>query len=340
MPSTRNISIVVNNTNDFDRLLFVDLSLETPIFQQLDGNSKAIVVSGFTTSLILGSYFKSALYLYMFEKRKGLLDRPIDVLLLIQAIVQNLLTLLMIFNYNNYLLFDITISNQLGGEAWCNIPWYAGNYALAYRCVGGFILAVFRLLLLFRGDWVKYKIGMKRLLCLMGLLSLVIPAVLTQGFAMGNGPASRKQAMWNFCVGKSEELRNVLHEYSILQGTISLEPEHLPKIVIAVTLVCVVAELICYLVFFGHLYLHDREMLRKKLLKADVIHRRYKKNAITFFGQFWSFLAELTFLVLVVISMSKESGIFYRKVAIIGIRMEFGFVSVVEVLVSKPLQHY
>ena len=52
----------------------------------------------------------------MFEKRKGILDRLIDVLLLVQAIVQNLICLLMMLNYNSYLLFDITISNQLGGE--------------------------------------------------------------------------------------------------------------------------------------------------------------------------------------------------------------------------------
>ena len=211
MAYNRNISIVVYNANDFDHLLFVDLSLETDIFQQLHGIPKVIVVSGLTISLFLGSYFKSSLYLYMFEKRKGILDRPIDVLLLVQAIVQNIICLLMMLNYNSYLLFDITISNQLGGEAWCNIPWYAGNYALAYRCVGGFILAVFRLLLLFRGDWVKYKIGMKRLLCLMSFLSLTIPAFFTQGFAMGNGPASRKQAMCNSCIGRPEEFRNVLH---------------------------------------------------------------------------------------------------------------------------------
>ena len=341
MSHTRNISVVVNNKNDFDHLFFVDLHLETNIFQQLHGISKVVVVSGLTTSLFLGCYFKSALYLYMFDKRKGILDRPIDVLLLVQAIVQHLLSFLMIFTYNGYLLFDITISNLFGGEAWCNIPWYGGNFAFAYRFVGGLIIAIFRLLLLFSGDWVKYKIGMKRLLCIMLMLSLTIPAALTQMFAIGNGPASRKQAMWNFCIGKSEELRNVLHEYFILQGAITLVPEHLPKIVLLLMLVCVLSELICYFVFFGHLYRHDREMLKKKILKEDAIRQRNKRNAITFIGQFWTFMTELTCLVLVIISIANQkSGIFYRMVSIIAVWVELGFVSVVEVWASRSLQYH
>ena len=95
-------------------------------------------------------------------------------------------------------------------------------------------------------------------------LSFTIPTGLILGFATGNGPASRKQAGWNLCIGKSEELRNVLHEYSILRGTTIPEAEHVPKIMVLIALLFVVAELVCYVVFFGHYYLHDREMLKEK----------------------------------------------------------------------------
>ena len=340
MYRNKELGVFINDSVGFDSLNLMELDLSTNAFQKLTLISKATVSTGLGLSLLVGSYYKSALYLYMYAKRKNLSERPVNVLLLVQAIVQHLMSILMISFYITGMLFDVTISDQLGAEAWCNIPLYGSIFGLSYRVVGGFGIACYRLLCLFASDWVKYTLGSDILLYLILMLSIVIPGASTQGFAMGNGPASRKQAMWNLCIGKSEEVRNVLHDYSILQGTTTQEADIVPKIMVLLSFLAVVAELVCYLVFFGHYYLHDREMLKKKILKADVIQVRHQKNAITFLGQFWTFMTECIVLSLVAISLNEQSDISYRVYSIIGFWMEFGLVSVVEVWTSQSLGHY
>ena len=105
-------------------------------------------------------------------------------------------------------------------------------------------------------------------------------------------------------------------------------------------LLCVVAELVCYVAFFGQFYFHDREMLKKKILKADVIQRRNQKNAITFLGQFWTFMTECIIVILVFMSLNEKSDISYRAFAVIGFWIEFGIVSVVDVCASESLGNY
>ena len=334
------IGLLINDSQPFEYLNSVKLDLSINALQRLTTISKVLISAGLGLSLLVGSYFKSTIYLYMYEKRKNLAERPINVLLLVQAIVHHLISTLMIIFYIFGMFSDVAISEQLGGEAWCNIEFHAGNYGFSYRVVGGLVIACYRLLCIFASDWVKCKIEGNVLLCFTLMLSSTVPAGMIVGFAMGNGPASRKQAGWNLCIGKSEELRNVLHEYSILQGTTTPEAEYGPKIVILIALLFVVAELLCYVAFFGHFYLHDREMLKKKILKADVIQRRNQKNAVTFLGQFWTFMTECIIVILVFISLNEQSDISYRVFAIIGFWIEFGIVSVVEVCASESLGNY
>ena len=334
------IGLFINDLQPFEYLNTIKIDLSINALQSLSTISKATISAGLGISLIIGSYFKSAIYLYMYEKRKNLSERPINVLLLVQAIVQHFISTLMIIFYIFGMFSDVAISEHLGGEAWCNIEFHAGNYGFSYRVVGGLVIACYRLLCVFASDWVKCKIEGNVLLYLTLMLSSTIPAGMILGFAMGNGPASRKQAGWNLCIGKSEELRNVLHEYSILQGTTTPEAEYGPKIVILFALLCVVAELVCYVVFFGHFYFHDREMLKKKILKADVIQRRNQKNAITFLGQFWTFMTECIIVILVFISLNEKSDISGRAFAVIGFWIEFGIVSVVDVCASESLGNY
>ena len=334
------ISIATNGTTSYETFHLIELHLDQDVLQSLTFTTKAVATSGLIVSLLVGCYFKSALYLYMYDNRKALSERPVDILLLVQAIVQHLVSMLMILTYGTGLSLGITFANQLGEDVWCNIPWYGGNYGFAYRIVGGLVIACFRLLLIHGSNLVKIRIGMNRSLCLMLMICITVPAILVQGFAMGNGPASRRQPMWNQCIGKSEEFRNILHEYSVVRGTTTIEPEIIPKIVLIICLLCVMAEFACYLAFFGHMYCHDRYMLKRKILKEDVVRRRNQKNAITFLGQFWSFAVEFVVLTLVIISMFEQSNILIRVFVIIAFWVEFGLVSVVEVLTSYSLINY
>ena len=217
----------------------------------------------------------------MYDNYKELKNRPINILLLIQAIIQHLICLLMVVNYTIGLGFDITFGEHLG-DVWCNIPWYGGTFGAAYRNVGSLGIAIYRTLLIKCNNWIKDKLGQTNLFFFILAMSLILSTLLTIGFGIGNGEASRKQVTWNFCTGRSQDFREVKHNYSLLLGTVYPESEVAPKLGVAVSLVSVMAELVCYLLFFGHLYKHDNEFLSRRVLKVEEVKRRRQKNAVTF----------------------------------------------------------
>lgn len=336
---TYNNSLSVYLNKSIDILYLHKLNLATSAFEQLDTIDETLVVSSILVSFIVGSYFKTAIYCYMYDKRKEVKERPINILILIQAIIQHIVYFIMASTYTIGLGLDVTFSDHLG-EAWCNLPWYGGAYGAAYKSIGGLGIAIFRLLFLFHGDWVKDKCGKKRLLSIILSISIVMSVLLTVGFGIGNGPSSRKQVTWNFCIGKSEEHREYLHDYSLLRGTVIPQDEFIPKLVLTIILFNVIVELVCYLIFFGYVYHHNRYIMKKKILEIKVIKTRQQKNAMTLMGQFYTFVVEGVLYLGMILSMKKESDIAFRMIVVVGFYVEFGLVSVVEVMTSRSLRKY
>ena len=334
-----NTSYPVYLDNSIDMLYLDNLNLATSAFEQLDPIDEIVVVSSILVSFIVGSYFKTAIYCYMYHKGKEMKERPINMLILIQAIIQHIGYFIMAFTYTIGLGFDVTFSDHLG-EAWCNIPFYGGTFGAAYKSFGGIGMAIFRLLFLFRGDWVKNKCGQKRLLSIILTISIVLSVLGTVSYGFGNGPSSRKQVTWNFCIGKSEEFREYLHDYSLLRGTVIPQDDLLPKLALVVALSNLVFELVCYLIFFGYMYHHNRYMMKKKILKSEVIKQREQKNAMTLMGQFYGFAVEGVLYLGLFLSMKKESDMLVRLIVVVCFYVEFGLVSVVEVMTSRSLRKY
>ena len=118
------------------------------------------------------------------------------------------------------------------------------------------------------------------------------------------------------------------------------EPEVMPAVVIALSLLSIIAELICYILFFGHLYKNDEGLLAKKLLPASEIKRRHRKNAITFLGQFYGFVAAFVLYFGMAFTLQEGSDVTIRLWLVLGLPIEFGIVSVVEVMTSNCLVQY
>ena len=109
--------------------------------------------------------------------------------------------LILVFTYTIGLGLNITISDYVD-QAWCNVPWYAGIYGAAYRTFGSLGIAIYRVILIKRNDWVE-SFGRKKMLLIVLVLSISISVGLTIGVGTGNGPASRKQVTWNWCKGEN-----------------------------------------------------------------------------------------------------------------------------------------
>jgi hypothetical protein len=237
------------------------------------------------------------------------------------------------------LYFNITYSEHLG-VSWCNIPWYVGVFGVGYRNFGSLRIAIFRLLLIKRNAWIKDKIGLMTLLSIILTISLILSTICTIGVGMGNGPASRKQATWNFCIGKSEVFREIEHNYSLLTGEVEGEYEFIPDMVVVVCLVAAATELSCYVMFFQHLDDHDKAMLKKKVLKIGGVKRRRRENAITFVGQFYGFGIEMMVYSAMIYTSREKTSVIYRLGVVLCFWIEFGIVSIVEVMTSNSLSQY
>ena len=245
----------------------------------------------------------------------------------------------MVANYTTGLKFDITFSEHLG-ELWCNSPWYLQAFGAGYRNFGSLGIAIYRLLLIKQNTWIKDKIGLTKLLWIIITVSLVLSTLFAIGFGMGNGPASRKQVTWNFCTGKSENFREVEHDYSLLTGQAAMESEFLPKMAIMLSLASVVIELGCYLLFFRHLNGHDERMLKKKIISTGEGQRRRRENAITFLGQFYGFGVEILVYCGMMYTMGEKTDISFRLGLVLCFWIEFGVLSIVEVMTSNQLKQY
>jgi hypothetical protein len=322
-------------------LLFIhNFKLQVSAIGRLNNLGEKFLVSSLLGSLIVGSYFKSSLYRYLYENYKECKNRPINILILLQAIIEHLACLLLVANYTIGLSFDITFSEYLG-ETWCNVPWYGATIGAVYRNIGSLGIAIFRVMLIKFSHKFTEKIKQNILFAAVLALTFLFSIGLIIGWGMGNGEVSRKQVTWNFCTGRSEEYREVMHNYSLLVGSVNSDSDIAPRISVLVSLLSVMAEFICYLLIFSHLYFHDKYMLKRKLLSVDQVNRRNQKNAVAFLGQFYGFVVECVLYFTAMYLVFKEnSNISYRAALAFCFWAEFGVVSIVEVMASNNLRRY
>ena len=309
--------------------------LELNAFDSLNHFGEIFIVSILLGSLTIGSYFKFPLYAHMYDSYKEITNKPIDFLILFQAAVQHVVCVMMTAYYTIGLIFNLTYS-EIFGEAWCNIPWYACGFSIAYHNFGSFGVAILRLFYIKFPYQVKDNVRRMKLMFAILISCIAITTLVAIAFGIGNGPASRKQVIWNFCTGTPEALREVVHNYSLLTGTTTAQYEFGPKLIIVIALAAAVGEFICYLLFFHHLYHHNERM--RKVLRVGEVKKRHRRNAITFLAQFYGFVVECAINAGFIYTIRESSDISFRLMLVICISAEFGLLSVVEVLTSDGLR--
>ena len=308
--------------------------LELDALSALNEYGKTIVVSSLLASLFIGSYYKYPLYQYMYDNSKEIANKPVDLLILIQAIIEHLICVGMVTFLSIGLMFDITYSSWFG-EAWCILPWYAGSFGVAYRTIGSLGIAILRLIHIKTAGMGRGAPSRIKLIVLFA--GILVTSMVCIGYGLGDGPASRKQVLWNFCTGSSEAVREAVFNYSLARGLVSGESDSISKVALSIPALGVIAEFACYLLFFYHLYSHNEGMGTRKILPVVEVRKRHRKNAITFLGQFYCFLVECTITLAFFYTMQESSEVGYRACLIVGLWVEFGILSVIEVISSNTL---
>ena len=112
------------------------------------------------------------------------------------------------------------------------------------------------------------------------------------------------------------------------------------RIIIALFLaLTTTTQIIIYFTFFRHMYKHDNTERLRRLLGTNAITLRNRVNATTFFGEFCSFIFNLTFVLFIHLAVwmgNSENGLVGMAVFVGGIT--FTGQSVIEVFTSVPLR--
>jgi hypothetical protein len=330
----KDMSIYLNNS--IESWFIYDSDIELNGLDSFNQFVEGVVIFSLLGALLVGSYFKCGLYQYMYDSYTELIKKPIDMLILIQAVIHHLACLLNVTFLTIGLLFDITFSKYLG-EASCSILWYTQAFGGIYRVFGSLGIAILRTCYIKSPYQVRDDNNRTKKMFITLLLCLTITSITTLAWGHGNGSASRKQVLWNFCTGQSETIREVVHNYSLLKGTVTPQSDLIAKIALLVVVVGVLSEFVCYIIFFQHVYSHDQGLLTRKVLSVGEVTKRHRQNAITFLGQFYGFVAECTTTFVLGYTMARNTNIGHRAAGAICMCVEFGILSVVEVMVSQGL---
>ena len=326
--------IIVSDTSEMFSIH--EINIEQSAIDSLSPVQENVITSALITSLLVGSYCTNSIYHYMFANYKNKNFTPIDILILVTTITQHLTSFLVIGLLVFGISFGITYSDYVGEFA-CEVLWYSTIYCGTYRIFGSLGIAVYRVLLLKATYWI-HKFDQRKVAAVVLVCSIGITTALTIGFGTGNGPASRKRVVWNWCEGKSADMRQVVKNYELIRGTVSDESEFLAKICLLAALLGSIAELCCYLVFFGHLYSHDKGLFGRNVLKETEFLKRRHKNCMSFMVQFYGFIVECVIYIGYGLGMNQDSDIDFRVGVAFSYWMEFGINAVVQVMLSDKLK--
>jgi hypothetical protein len=288
--------------------------------------------------ILIGSKFRYVLYKYIFDQYRSKELTSINILTLVVALVDHVRIVLLVLYGTLMIISDSSLQYVTGGLWICSILMYIIEFGRYYSFIGGLIIAIYRILLIKNylcASSAAAKRNISRVLLFAGI-SLSLLSVATN--AINDYEQTRRDTC--MLVFRNHILI-LLDEYEQSLGNSSISSYWAAaRLAINVSMLCmVVAEIIIYIIFFHDMYKNDNSQGLRRLLDPSVIRSRNRRNAITFFGQFCSFLFEFSWTLLyvftVVIGIRSKGLVFAR----FFLKMvSFPIISIVDVLTSNILR--
>ena len=338
-----NHSLLIGSSDSFPNILghdFLIVSAENLMridIQHLSETGLPLILGTGTSLVLVGSYFRYFLYENLFKKYKNKELRPIDTLTLFTALAQHLYFLVSVVWWTYHIVLMTEWGQYLDGSWVCTLYRFLNRFNLAYTVIGGLGLSIYRILYIQKDHWVRYVIGEKRLLNIILFGGLGIAAVTLVLFA-SNG--------FEYILNK-ESCRLFIHlELMQIMDAFEQSRENLPlsanwantRVWVGFAGMCmIVTEISIYISFFHFIHKHDNSETLRRLLGQNVIQNRNKRNAVTFFGQFCSFVIEVSIMIaFTVASKWKSQYSFYMM--LFFKYAGFTAMAIVEVLTSGQLR--
>ena len=319
-------------------------NISTPKVLKVDKHIQWIACGICWAFLFVGTYFRYFLYSFLFGSYKSKEFKPIDTLILIISLVQHINIVLFVTKLTLLFSYDVNL-DQISAQPFCTTVEIVFEFDLVYSCIGSLGISIFRILYIKHDEWLKYDFGENKYMYITLFVGLILATILVTSFHIN--PYSQMQRENCMTPPQMRRVIGWLEEYKESQGQDSTAPlwNFMATVVFLILIVMTLAEITTYCVYFHYIYRHDNSERLKRLLEPAVIRNRNKRNAITFFGQFCSFVFDITINICIVI-MTVAFGdnymleYYWRLFAVIFVMKPASFtaMSMVEVLTSTNLR--
>ena len=297
-----------------------------------------LLLSVFWFLFIIGTYFRFIFYEYLFQQYKNKELTEVNKLSLVICLTHHLCIVSVSLVPTLTVLNGESLDKFVLGQWYCILQLTCNRYAYAYSFIGSLGLSIYRILLIKHNYFLKDIIG-KKVMANLILYGGILLAIL---FTMLLKSHDYDKLFDDTCmfVPKLHTLQ-ILDNYEQSRGNLSTI-EYYIKLYLGIGLVAAfmtISEIITYVIFFHHMYNHDNSDRLRRILEPSVINDRNRKNAITFFGQFCSFVLEFTGLLLLLASYT--FGTRHNKLPLIFTAfytISFAIMPMVEVLTSDVLR--
>ena len=314
---------------------------DPPYFRNLPYTSRLSLSIAMVCTSIIGTYFKMLLYKGIFWVRKetrGWMHRPINILILLSSVIRHT-THLITNSFGIHALLSSTPPIQIFGPLYCTIINIITTFGVVYLASGSFGIAVYRIMYIRFENFVKYRIGEKKLVIIISLGSLLISSAITY---LHKIEESGDRVANNICFGMSPTQTQALINYHVSTDNNLLTTDYFRKTALLATLIMMFLELVIYIYICIWRYRYENGDITQ-LLDPTVTKRRNTNNILTFMGQFYEFLVEIMILAALLllnhlIEISSSVSHIVVSLTFIVYILNFGILSAVEVLLSPALQ--
>ena len=326
---------ISNETYDSISILSAE-SVITPEFVSLPAFVQTTVCAFGWINTAIYSYFRLIVYKYFWGQYRRKKLENIYVLTCLVCLFQHLFIIAIQTHETLIVSFGISFEAIIGTTLACIPLNLVISFEQFYTVIGTLGIAIYRILLIKHSDFVNYKIGEKRLLGIIVVCGIGLTMLLSFDALKLLDPLRPKCML----VPKHNVLQ-ILDDYG--QSIEMLPFKSLITTIRVSTLFVMVSftfiELGIYISIFLFIYKHDNSENLRRILDYQCIKARNKKNAVTFFAQFCSFVIKLFFTIVcinAIIFGSSNNYVFF--VLSILKRICLSSMAVIEVLTSSTLR--
>ena len=164
------------------------------------------------------------------------------------------------------IFYGYSLDQVVGGNWFCILLIYLYNFNHVYSCIGSLGVSIYRILLIKHHYWLKNIIGEKVVLnvILYGGLLFTTACILIESFT------EYDKLINDTCMlAPKLIILELLDEYEQSRGKQAILGYFVSVriVLLFIMIFAVLSELVIYIVFFHHMYVHDNKEILRKLLE-------------------------------------------------------------------------